>query len=190
MAAQTMVALMFALASDVMLAVILTLAVVRRRACAWRRNLLVGTALAAGAGAASAQQFHLLLLCNGKMLDATGRLMAAHLDLALRDNNMTALVQRSNVLPVGERMKYQVSPVLYSMTMGTVGRTAAFHDAWGGTSWVWSPNLERLHEVRLSIDRQSAKLVGQLVDGNGDSLGRVAMICTPKSSEDAPAPKF
>ena len=30
----------------------------------------------------------------------------AHLELALRDNNMSAFVQRSNVLPTGERMKY------------------------------------------------------------------------------------
>ena len=165
-----------------------TNAPVRLRAL--RRGAVIAAALAACAGAASAQQFSLYLLCTGKLVDAKSKSMAAHLDLALRDNNQTALVQRSNVLPVGERMKYQVSPVLYSMSMGTAGRTAAFYDWWRGTLWIWSPNLERLHEVRLSIDRNSAKLEGQLVDGKGDSLGRMAMVCTPKTNEDAPAPKF
>jgi hypothetical protein len=160
------------------------------RARALRRGLVVAAALAACASSASAQQFHLYLLCAGKLVDAKGKSMAAHIDLAMRDNNMTALVQRSNVLPVGERMKYQASPVLYSMTMGFVGRTAAFYDWWRGTLWIWSPNLERLHEVRLSIDRNSAKLEGQLVDGKGDSLGRMAMTCTPKTNEDVQAPKF
>ncbi len=154
------------------------------------RGLVVAAALAVCAGAASAQQFHLYLLCKGKLVDAKGKSMTSHLDLAMRDNNMTALVQRSNVLPVGERMKYQASPVLYSMSMGFVGRTAAFYDWWRGTLWIWSPNLERLHEVRLSIDRQSAQLEGQLLDGRGDSLGRMAMTCSPKTNEDAPAPKF
>jgi len=33
----------------------------------------------------------------------------AHLELALRDNNMSMLVQRSNVLPTGQRLKYQAT---------------------------------------------------------------------------------
>lgn len=138
---------------------------------------------------AAAQQFHLYLLCSGK-IDTKGKSMPAHLDLALRDNNMTALVQRSNVLPVGERMKYEASPTFYSMTMGFAGRTAAFYDWWRGTLWVWQPDLKRLHEVRISVDRQTAKLEGQLLDGKGESLGKLAMNCSPKTNEDAPAPKF
>ena len=38
----------------------------------------------------------------------------AHLELALRDNNMSAFVQRSNVLPTGERMKYVATQTHYS----------------------------------------------------------------------------
>ena len=40
----------------------------------------------------------------------------AYLYLALRDNNMTAFVQRSNVLPVGERMKYVATDAYYAAT--------------------------------------------------------------------------
>jgi hypothetical protein len=150
---------------------------------------VVGLLAAACAGPAAAQQFHLYLLCSGK-IDTKGKSMPAHLDLALRDNNMSALVQRSNVLPVGERMKYQASPTHYAMTMGFAGRSAAFYDWWRGTLWVWQPDLKRLHEVRLSVDRQTAALEGQMLDGKGESLGRLAMKCNPKTNEDVPAPKF
>jgi hypothetical protein len=152
-----------------------------------RLALTVG--LVAAALPAAAQQFHLYLLCSGK-IDTKGKSMPAHLDLALRDNNMSALVQRSNVLPVGERMKYQASPTHYSMTMGAAGRSAAFYDWWRGTLWVWQPDLKRLHEVRISVDRQTAALEGQMLDGKGESLGKLAMTCTPKTNEDVPAPKF
>ena len=40
----------------------------------------------------------------------------AHLELALRDNNMSMLVQRSNVLPTGQRLKYQASQTHYTAT--------------------------------------------------------------------------
>lgn len=152
-------------------------------------HLGAGLLAAALAGPAAAQQFQLYLLCKGK-LDAGGRSMPAHLDLALRDNNMTALVQRSNVLPVGERMKYNASPTHYSMTMGFAGRTAAFYDWWRGTLFVWQPDLKRLHEVRLSVDRQSAALEGEMKDGRGESLGTMAMTCTPQDNDSVPAPKF
>jgi hypothetical protein len=87
-------------------------------------------------------------------------------------------------------MKYQASPTHYSMTLGFAGRTAAFYDWWRGTLWVWQPDLKRLHEVRLSVDRQTAALEGQMLDGKGESLGTLAMKCNPKTNEDVPAPKF
>ena len=41
---------------------------------------------------------------------------SAQLELALRDNNMTVLVQRPNVLPTGERMKYTATQTHYTAT--------------------------------------------------------------------------
>ena len=146
-------------------------------------------ALLATALPATAQQFHLYLLCSGK-IEARGRSLPAHLDLALRDNNMTALVQRSNVLPVGERMRYEASPAFYSMKVLFANRERAFYDWWRGTLFIWQPDLQRLTEVRLSIDRQSAALEGELMDGSGDTLGRLRMSCVPQTNETVPEPKF
>jgi hypothetical protein len=142
-----------------------------------------------GPAPAAAQQFHLYLQCTGKA-DAGGKAMDAHLDLALRDNNMTALVQRSNVLPVGERMQYVASPLLYTMTMGFMNRPAAVYDWLRGTLWVWQPDLRRLNEVRLSIDRQSAALDGVMLNAAGEKLGVLNMTCTPRTNEDMPKPRF
>lgn len=139
---------------------------------------------------AAAQQFHLYVKCSGAVV-AKGRSNPAHLDLALRDNNMTALIQRSNVLPVGERMRYEASPALYSMVAHAPARgSVVFQDWIRGTVFVWEPDLRRLHTVRLAIDRQTAALEGEMLDGRGDTLGRLAMRCTPSSNDDAPAPKF
>jgi hypothetical protein len=150
-------------------------------------GLLLG--LAAAPQLAAAQQYSLYLLCKGQM-QVKGKNKPAHLDLALRDNNETALVQRSNVLPVGERMKYQASPAFYSMKMGFANRSAAFYDWWRGTLIVWQPDLKRLAEVRISVDRQSAELQGELVDGAGESLGLLAMQCDPKTHATVAEPKF
>lgn len=155
-------------------------------ACRWA----AAVAIALAAAPATAQQFHLYLKCAGEV-QVQGRSRAAHLDLALRDNNMTALIQRSNVLPVGERLKYQASPAHYTLvarapTQGTV----VFHDWIRGELFVWNPQLTRLQTVRLSIDRQSAELEGELLDGKGDAMGLLRMRCDPKSNDDIPAPKF
>ena len=53
-----------------------------------------------------AAEFNLFLSCSGK-LSAGGKSKAATLDLAMRDNNETALIQRSNVMPVGERLHHR-----------------------------------------------------------------------------------
>jgi hypothetical protein len=153
------------------------------RACA------IVFALCCVSSTADAQQFSLYLMCKGQ-IEAKGKSKAAHLDLALRDNNQTALVQRSNVLPVGERLKYDVSPAHYSMKMLFAGRTAAFYDWWRGTLIVWAPHLDRLHEVRVSVDRQSAALEGELLDGRGAALGKLQMVCEPKTNDDIEKPKF
>ena len=72
-------------------------------------NLLIGIAVLALPISASADYFFLYVKCEGEVSSGKGRTQA-NLDLALRDNNQTALIQRSNILPVGEKMKYEVSP--------------------------------------------------------------------------------
>lgn len=159
------------------------------------KRLRCGLRLAAavvllGAGSAQAQMFHLFLKCSGD-IQMQGRNKAAYLDLALRDNNMTALIQRSNVLPVGERLKYEASPALYSMVARAPARGSVVHVDWiRGELFVWNPNLTQLQTVRLSIDRQTAELEGELLDGRPELIGRLRMRCEPKSSDDVPAPKF
>ena len=142
------------------------------------------------AAGAQAQMFHLYLKCSGSV-QVQGKSKSAHVDLALRDNNMTALIQRSNVLPVGERFKYEASPALYSMVARLPSRgSVVYHDWIRGELFVWNPGLTQLHTARLSVDRQTAELDGELLDGKGDAIGRLRMQCDPKSNDDIPAPKF
>lgn len=147
--------------------------------------LLLGSALPV-----QAQVFHLYLKCRGD-ITLQGKSRPAHVDFALRDNNMTALIQRSNVLPVGERLSYEASPALYSLVAkAPVQGSVLYHDWVRGELFVWNPTLKRLHTVRLSIDRQTAELEGELLDGEGKLMGQLAMRCDPKSNDDVPAPKF
>lgn len=162
----------------------------RRRG--WKPALLAmaGVVVGVGAGSAQAQEFHLYLLCRGDVL-VQGKSRAAHVDLALRDNNMTALIQRSNVLPVGERMRYDASPALYSMVAkAPAPGGVVFHDWLRSEILVWAPTLQQLHTVRLSVDRQTAELEGEMLDGKGEPMGRLRMRCTPKTNDDIATPKF
>lgn len=139
---------------------------------------------------ASAAEFNLFLSCSGK-LNAGGKSKAASLDLAMRDNNETALIQRSNVLPVGERLHYKASPMAYSMVYKLPQPGTHIYRDWMGSSWViWQPNLKRLATIRLSVDRQTAELEGELLDFNDDSLGTLAMDCKPTTMDEMPEPKF
>lgn len=148
--------------------------------------------LLAGACVAPAQaaEFHLYLQCQGKVA-SKGKAYDAHLNLAMRDNNLTALIQKSNVLPVGERMKYVASEVAYTMTYRSPqARSRLALDWFSGQLFVWLPDLKRLAETRLSIDRQTAVLQGELLNADGDLLGNLRMDCQPVSPDDLPAPKF
>lgn len=148
--------------------------------------LLAGACLAP----AQAAEFHLYLQCQGKVA-SKGKAYDAHLNLAMRDNNLTALIQKSNVLPVGERMKYVASEVAYTMTFRTPqARSRLALDWFSGQLFVWLPDLKRLAETRLSIDRQTAVLQGELLNADGDLLGNLRMDCQPVSPDDLPAPKF
>lgn len=154
------------------------------------RSASAAAALCLAAGGAQAQMFHLYLKCSGDV-QVQGKSRSAYLDLALRDNNMTALIQRSNVLPVGDRLRYEASPALYSMVAKAPSPgSVIFHDWIRGEVFVWAPGLKQLQTVRLSIDRQSAELEGEMMDGKGDLMGRLRMRCDPKTNDDIPAPKF
>lgn len=139
---------------------------------------------------AAAQIFHLYLKCTGEV-QVQGKSKAAYVDLALRDNNMTALIQRSNVLPVGERLKYEASPAHYSMVAKAPAHGSVVYYDWiRGELFVWNPQLTKLQTVRLSVDRQTAELEGELIDGKAELMGRLHMRCDPKNNDDVPAPKF
>jgi hypothetical protein len=156
---------------------------------------LVAAGLAALAGSmvsapASAQEFGVYLACAGKVY-AGKRAMPAHLDLALRRNSQLALIQRSDVLPVGERMKMEISPAFYTMVYAAPLRSSTIWYDWiRGAIFVWNPDLLKLQLVRLSVDRQTAALEGEMRDGAGTQLARLAMHCDPKNNDTVPEPKF
>lgn len=153
------------------------------------RSALVLALLAWGPHAVAAE-FHLYLKCAGQ-LSAGGKSKAAHLDLALRDNNTTALIQRSNVLPKGERLVYTMTPTDYTMVykLRQPG-THYYHDWMQGTWVVWQPNLKRLATIRLAIDRQQGELEGELLDFNDDLIGTIKMNCDAVDPDELPPPKF
>jgi len=155
-------------------------------------HALVGAtaALLLATAPAAAAEFSLYLKCQGKA-SAGGKTTPSHLDLALRDNNQTALIQRSNALPVGERLKYNVSPITYSMTYRVPGTgSAVFYDWWRGSLFVWQPSLKRVAMVRVSIDRQTGNLSGELLNAEDRQLGTLSMACEAIEEEALPAPKF
>lgn len=151
---------------------------------------LAGALLLLIGGHASAAEFHLYLNCKGK-LSAGGKGKAATLDLAMRDNNTTALIQKSNVLPVGERLRYKASQVSYTMLYKLPLPGTVYYNDWVRGQWiVWQPNLKKLATIRLSIDRQSGELEGELLDHDDKLLGNLEMECEPQSMDEVPEPRF
>lgn len=141
-------------------------------------------------GAASAAEYNLYLKCSGQ-LTAAGKSKASQLELALRDSNNMALIQRSNVLPVGERLHYTPTPVAYTMLYKLRQPGTRYLEDWLRGYWVvWQPNLKRLATIRLSIDRQDGSLEGQLLDFNDDLIGTVRMDCDVVDPDELPPPKF
>ncbi|MBA4175270.1 MAG: hypothetical protein C0505_01700 [Leptothrix sp. (in: Bacteria)] len=114
----------------------------------------------------------------------------AQLELALRDNNMSMLVQRSNVLPTGQRLTYQATQTHYTATFLPQMAGAAFRK-WG-EAWLfgWYPPFQKMTAARLAIDRQTGVLEGEIVGPAGEVLGLIDMQCEPKRNEDAAAPRF
>lgn len=153
-------------------------------------RLLVFAAAVLVVAPSTAQEFGVYLNCRGQV-QAGGRSKNAQLDLALRRNSSLALIQRSDVLPVGEKMKLEITPALYSMVFHAPRPNSAVYYDWiRGTLLVWGPGLRELQTIRISVDRQSAALEGDMRDVNDRSIGRLKMRCTPSDNDSAPEPKF
>jgi hypothetical protein len=141
---------------------------------------------------AQAQEFSRQLLCSGHF-GAKGQTTPAHVDLALRFNSRTALVQRSNVLPVGEVLNYVPTPASYAMTYlrPVQGTRVLVVPGWLDTTVVvLQPDLKRLNQIRLSIDRQTGALEAQMLNEADRVLGTLAMQCRSVSEAESPAPRF
>lgn len=151
-----------------------------------RLALWLGLATALPAGA---QEFHLYLQCQGTFSTA-GKSSPAQLLLALRDNNNTALIQKSNVLPVGERLRYVDTPAAYTLVWKLPAREQRPRLEWQAGLLVAHPNLRKLDTIRLSIDRQDGSLEGELLNSADESLGTLALDCEPQAPGRQPAPKF
>jgi hypothetical protein len=153
-------------------------------------SAVAAAVLAIAAVPSQAAEFSLYLNCKGK-LTAGGKTSDVKLNLAMRDNNRTALIQASDVLPVGERLNYVASELAYSMTYKSpVPGSRYYYDWFNGALFVIHPNLKRLAVTRLSVDRQTAELEGEMLNVEGEVLGTMKMACEPKGMEDVPAPKF
>lgn len=153
-------------------------------------RLLVFAATVLAVAPGSAQEFGVYLNCSGQV-QAGGKSKSARLDLALRRNSSLALIQRSDVLPVGDKMKLEITPAFYSMVFrAPTPNSAVYYDWIRGTLLVWGPGLRELQTVRISVDRQTAALDGDMRDVNDRSIGRLKMRCTPSDNDSAPEPKF
>jgi hypothetical protein len=148
--------------------------------------------LAFAAAAANAQEYSRFLQCEGTFAGPE-RSVPAHADLALRSSNRTALIQRSNVLPVGEKLQYVPTPASYSMTyrLPERGTTVVALPGWlHSTVLVLLPDLKRLNQIRIGIDRQTGELQGTLLNEQEQSLGSFRMQCQSRSEQEMAAPKF
>lgn len=142
------------------------------------------------AGPSAAQEFGVYLNCKGQV-QADGKTLASHVDLALRRNSQLALVQSSDILLAGQKMRLEITPQFYTMVFSVPARNSVvYHDWLRGTLLVWNPQLTSVHSIRMSVDRQSAALQGALRDGTGAEVGRLKMQCQHKDNQTVAEPKF
>jgi len=149
--------------------------------------------LAAAAAGASAQEYSGFLNCNGSFVADDKPPRDAHAEFALRYNNRTALVQGSNVLPVGEILHYVPTPATYSMTylLRRQGTQVLVVPGWfQNTILVAYPNLKRLNQIRMSVNRQNGVLEGKMLNEQDELLGAFTMQCKSVTEKDVEAPKF
>lgn len=114
----------------------------------------------------------------------------AHLDLALRDNNMSMFIQRSNVLPNGERMKYEATQTHYTATYFPAPTSQAWRDWRGSWFFTWYPPFEKMSATRFAVDRQTGRLEGEVVGPQGEVLGLIDMQCEPRRDGQGQQPRF
>jgi hypothetical protein len=139
---------------------------------------------------AAAQEFGVYLNCKGQAV-SEGKTLASHVSVALRRNSQLAMIQSSNILPAGEKMRLEITPQFYTMMFKAPLRSSLiYHDWLHGALLIWNPDLKKLHTIRISVDRQSAALEGEMLDGTGANIGRLAMRCEPQNNDTAPEPKF
>lgn len=157
------------------------------------RKWVLGSALICGsllASSALAQEYGVYLLCKGQVL-VKGRALKSHIDLALRRNDQTVLIQRSDVLPAAQKMSMQITPQFYTMELLLPSQGSSVYFDWlRGRLVVWDPDLKKLRTVRMSVNRQTAALEGDMRDNGGSSVGRINMTCEPSDNESVPEPKF
>ncbi|MBI5260125.1 MAG: hypothetical protein HY855_26735 [Burkholderiales bacterium] len=147
-------------------------------------------AAALAAGPAAAQEFGVYLNCKGKV-EIGGKSHAAHVDLALRRNSQLAMVQNSDIVPTGQRLRLETTPQFYTLLVNAPVRgSVLYHDWLRGELFVWNPDLKKLHAIRIAVNRQTAALDGDLRDGEGASMGRLRMQCEAKDNDTVEAPKF
>lgn len=155
----------------------------------WAQAFATAT-VALAALPALAQEFGVYLNCKGQVT-ASEKSRASRVDLALRRNSQLALVQSSDILPAGEKLRLDITPQFYTMTFkAPVYGSVLYHDWLRGALFVWNPNLKKLHTIRMSVDRQTAALEGEMLDGEGAVMGRLAMRCQAKNNDTVEEPKF
>lgn len=160
-----------------------------RSAARWVRGGLLAAAAFAVLPVA-AQEFGVYLKCKGKVA-ASGKTRESHVDLALRRNSQLSLVQSSDILPVGEKMRLDITPQFYTMTFkAPIRGSVVYYDWLRGALFVWNPDLKKLRLIRMSVDRQSAALEGEMQDDTGAVIGRLNMHCVPSDNDTVPEPKF
>lgn len=138
----------------------------------------------------AAQEFGVYLTCKGQV-ESNGKSRESHVDLALRRNSQLAMIQSSDILPAGEKMRLESTPQYYTMMFkAPVRGSVVYYDWLRGALFVWNSDLKRLHAIRISVDRQSAALEGDMLDGAGAQVGRLRMRCEPKNNDTVEAPKF
>ena len=143
---------------------------------------------------AAAQEFSRYLACKGDLVLNDGKTAPAFADFALRFNSRRALIQRSNMLPVGEYLAYVPTQAAYSMVykLPVNGVRVITATTWFSTSMlVLYPDLTRLNQIRIGIDRQTGELTGDILNENDARLASFRMACTSRAlGDDGPAPKF
>jgi hypothetical protein len=101
------------------------------------------------------------------------------------------MIQSSDILPAGQKMKLEITPQFYTMVFNAPVRgSVVYYDWLRGALFVWNPDLQKLHTIRISVNRQNAALEGDMQDGAGATIGRLKMKCDPSDNESTPEPKF